>query len=203
VIAGRNDVARLLDGLPAHVRLVSDEVYVHYVDDPAFPDTTADVLAERPVIVIHSFSKVYGLAGLRLGYALAPPAIVARIARFRRAYHLSRLALVAGIAALEDAAHIERTINLARRERRVLHDAIAAMGIDVWESQANFVLVRPPDGEAMVNALADQGVRVRSTARNGFPGGIRVTAGLEHENRQFLRVFAHVLRRTPASSEPA
>ena len=201
VIATRDDVARLLGALPPHVLLVSDEVYSHYVDDPAFPDTTIDVLAGRSVIVIHSFSKVHGLAGLRLGYAFAAPAIIARVARFRRAYHLSRLALAAGIAALRDAAHIERTIDLARRGRRFLYDGIAAMGIEVWESQANFVLVRPPDGEGMVRTLAAHGIRVRSTARNGFPGGIRVTAGLEDENRRFLSAFADALDRAQSATD--
>ena len=76
------------------------------------------------------------------------------------------------------------------------------MGVDVWASQANFVLVRPPDGEAMVKALAKHGIRVRSTARNGFPGGIRVTAGLDDENRRFLTAFAHILGRIGQRPEP-
>ena len=93
VMAPRSDVMGLLNRLPPHVTLVSDEVYADYVDDPDFPDTTAALLANERVIVIRSFSKVFGLAGLRLGYALGPPAIVERLVRFLRPYHLSQYAV--------------------------------------------------------------------------------------------------------------
>ena len=195
VMAPHPDVMRLLNQLPAHVVLVSDEVYADYVDDPAFPDTTAAVLAAQRIIVIRSFSKVFGLAGLRLGYAFAPPALVERMTRFVRPYHLGRLAIVAGIAALEDTEHVRRTVELARHGRTVLYDELSALGVDVWQSQANFVMVRPPDGEAMLKALATRGIRARSTFKNGLPGALRVTAGLDSENEQFLDAFAEALGR--------
>lgn len=202
VMAPQADVTRLVNALPAHVVLVSDEVYADYVDDEAFPDTTAAVLADERVIVIRSFSKVFGLAGLRLGYAIAPPAIVQRLTRFVRPYHLGRLAIVAGIAALDDTDHMRRTVELARHGRRVLYEALSALGVNVWKSQANFVMVRPPDGEAMLNALAARGIRARSTVKNGLPGALRVTAGLETENARFLDVFAEALGRPRAGSAP-
>jgi len=195
VMAPGTDVMRLVNQLPPHVTLVSDEVYADYVDDPDFPDTTAALLADARVIVIRSFSKVFGLAGLRLGYALAPPSIVKRLSGFLRPYHLGRLALAAGIAALEDTAHVRRTIELAQRGRRLLYDELAALGVDVWKSQANFVMVRPPDGEAMLAALAQHGIRARSTLKNGLPGALRVTAGLDSENEGFLDAFAQTLGR--------
>jgi histidinol-phosphate aminotransferase len=195
-LAPSGDLRRLLNQLPAHVTVVSDEVYADYVDDPDFPDTTAAILAADRVIVIRSFSKVFGLAGLRLGYAIAAPPIVQRLARLLRPYHLGRLALVAGIAALEDTEHMRRTIELARRGRRVLHDELSALGVEVWKSHANFVMVRPQDGEAMLKTLAARGIRARSTLKNGLPGAIRVTAGLDSENDRFLDVFAQALGRT-------
>ena len=195
VMAPQTDVMRLLNHLPAHVVLVSDEVYADYVDDADFPDTTAAILEDRRIIVIRSFSKVFGLAGLRLGYAIAPPTLAQRLTRFVRPYHLGRLAIVAGIAALGDTEHLQRTIELARRGRAVLYDELSALGVDVWKSQANFVMVRPPDGEAMLNALARQGIRARSTLKNGLPGALRVTAGLDAENERFLDVFAEEIGR--------
>ena len=195
VMAPQTDVMRLLHHLPAHVVLVSDEVYADYVDDADFPDTTAAILEDRRIIVIRSFSKVFGLAGLRLGYAIAPPALAQRLTRFVRPYHLGRLAIVAGIAALEDTGHRQRTVELARRGRAVLYDELSALDVDVWKSEANFVMVRPPDGEAMLNALAKRGIRVRSTLKNGLPGALRVTAGLDAENERFLDVFAETLGR--------
>lgn len=195
VMAPHADVMRLRNQLPAHVVLVSDEVYVEYVDDADFPDTTTAVLADQPIVVIRSFSKVFGLAGLRLGYAIAPSPLVQRLRRFVRPYHLGRLALVAGIAALEDTAHVRRTVALARRGRGKLYDELFALGVDVWKSQANFVMVRPPDGEAMLDALAKRGIRARSTFKNGLPGALRVTAGLDSENERVLDVFAEALGR--------
>ena len=200
VMAPHADVMRLLNQLPAHVVLVSDEVYVDYVDDEDLPDTTAAILEGRQIITIRSFSKVFGLAGLRLGYAIAPPSLIERLTRFVRPYHLSRLAIVAGIAALEDTEHVRRTVELARNGRGVLYDELSALGVDVWRSQANFVMVRPPDGEAMLNALARQGIRARSTLKNGLPGALRVTAGLDAENERFLDVFAETLGRARARS---
>jgi histidinol-phosphate aminotransferase len=200
VTAPPSDVTRLLGQLPPHVTLVSDEVYADYVDDPRFPDTTAAVLADERVIVIRSFSKVFGLAGLRLGYALAPPSIIGQLTRFLRPYHLGRLSLVAGIAALEDTEHLQRAIELAQRGRRVLYDELSALGVDVWKSQANFVLARPPDGETMLKALAGQGIRVRSTLKNGLAGALRVTVGLDAENERFLDAFALTLGRSRARS---
>jgi histidinol-phosphate aminotransferase len=195
VMAPQTAVMPLIDRLPSHVTLVSDEVYADYVDDSAFPDTTAAILANQRVVVIRSFSKAFGLAGLRLGYALAPPSIIERLRRFLRPYHLGRLALVAGIAALDDTEHLRRTIELARRGRRVLYDELSALGVDVWKSQANFVMARPHDGEGMLKALARRGIRVRSTLKNGLPGALRVTVGLDSDNERVLDAFALTLGR--------
>lgn len=200
VMAPAREVSRLLDALPPHVVLVSDEVYADYVDDAGFPDSTAAVLEDRRLVVIRSFSKVFGLAGLRLGYAIAPPTLAQSMTRFLRPYHLSRLAIVAGIAALDDREHYRQTVDLAQRGRRMLFDALSALGVEVWKSQANFVMVRPPDGEAMVTALAGRGIRARSTLKNGLAGALRVTAGLDRENEQFLDAFASILGRPRAGS---
>jgi histidinol-phosphate aminotransferase len=184
----------LLDALPPEAVVVADEVYAHYVTSSEFPDSIGAVLAARPIVIVHSFSKVYGLAGLRLGYGVAPPALVARIARFHRRYHLGRLELVAGVAALADEAYVRASVERALTGRRQLCEGFERLGVVFWPSQANFVLMRPAvDAEEVCRKLADRGVRVRSTAANGLPGHVRVSIGLPAENTRLLEALDEVL----------
>lgn len=188
-------VERLLDTLPDGVMVVADEVYSHYVDDPAFPDSIAHVLNEQPLIVVQSFSKAYGLAGLRLGYAIARPDLIEQVARFRRPFHLGALALQGGIAALADRRHLAASVRLAREGRRYLVRELERLGVPCWPSQANFVLFRPPPPvEAVFEALIERGIMVRPTDSNGLPGHLRVSAGLPESNEAFVRALTEVLR---------
>ena len=177
----------LLDALPAHVTVVLDEVYYHFASRNDFPDAIGFVLEGRPVIVVHTFSKVYGLAGLRLGYGIAAPAAVERVARFKREYHHNRLAEVAGIAALGDGDYVRGTVAAVAKGRRHLYGELSRLGVPFWESDANFVLIRPPGAPGAVNAaLLRQRVRVRPTEGNGLPGHLRVTVGTESDNARFI-----------------
>ena len=99
---------QLMSGLPDHVLVVADEVYHHFVEDPTFPDSLRYVLENRNIVIVHSFSKAYGLAGLRLGYGIAEPEIANYIAGLHRGFHQNKLALAAGIAACQDQAHVRR-----------------------------------------------------------------------------------------------
>jgi histidinol-phosphate aminotransferase len=187
-------VGRLLDRLPDGAVLVADEVYSHYVDDPAFPDSLAHVLEGRPLIVVQSFSKAYGLAGLRLGYAIGRPDLIERIARLRRPFHLGELALRAGVAALADQAHLAASVALAREGRAFLAHELRRLGVPGWPSQANFVLFRPPlPARDVFERLIERGIMVRPTDSNGLPGHLRVSAGLRESNEAFVRALAEVL----------
>ena len=104
---------RLMDGLPENVLVISDEVYFHFVQDPAYPDSVRYVLENRPIILIHSFSKAYGMAGLRMGYAIAPPHIANYVAGLHRGFHQNRIAQVAAIAAIGDQAHLQANVKAA------------------------------------------------------------------------------------------
>lgn len=187
-------VEALIAGLPERVVLVADEVYVHYVTSPAFPDSIGHVLAGRPVVVVHSFSKALALAGLRLGYAVTRPGLAAAIAGVRRKFHLGRLDVAAGVAALSDEDFVRKTVELVHQELPYFYDTFRRFGVTYWPSDANFVLFRPPgDAGELVRQLAARGVMVRTTEANGMPGHVRVTVGLPDENRRFARALEELL----------
>jgi histidinol-phosphate aminotransferase len=185
---------RLIQGLPSHVLTISDEVYHHFVTSPDFPNTLDYVRQGKNVVVLHSFSKVFGLAGLRLGYGIARPEIADYLARARQPYHLSQLSMAGAMAALQDQAHIEETIALTIAGRNWLYETLQGLKLPVWPSQANFILFKPPLApEIIVRHLAGQGVMIRGLAGFYLPDYLRVTVGLPPENERFRAALAAAL----------
>jgi len=184
----------LLAALPPRVVVVADEVYADYVRRTDFPDSLGHVMAGTSVLVVHSFSKAYALAGLRLGYLVAAPETAAAIARVRRKFHLSRLDVAAGVAALEDQEFVGRSVALVHQELPFFYETFRRLGVRCWPTEGNFVLFRPRgDAGEVQRALAARGIRVRPTEGNGLPGHIRVTVGLPEENRRFLQALDEVI----------
>ena len=194
-IAPRADVERLLAHLPARTILVADEVYVHYVDDARYPDSIRHVLDNQPVVIVHSLSKAYGLAGLRVGYGIGRPDLIARVAAYRRPFHLSTLALRAAVAAIQDTEHLDRSVALARAGRRHLRQQLDRLGVTHWPSQGNFVLFRTetPARQAY-EQLLERGIMVRPTDSNGLPDHLRVSAGRPDANEAFIEALAAIER---------
>ena len=175
----------LLAGLPERVLVVFDEVYYHFVTNPQRADPLAAILDKANVIVVHTFSKAYGLAGLRLGYAVARPELAAQLAALRRPFHLSTLCLVAGLAALQDEAHVQRTVEVTLAGRDWLYGQIRELGLEAWLSQANFVLLRCPVPAAeWAEKLQGCGILVRPAF--GLPDCLRVSVGLPEANQAFI-----------------
>lgn len=192
------DVERLLAHLPPHAILVADEVYGHYVDDPAYPDSIQYIQHDRSVIIVHSLSKAYGLAGLRIGYGIGRPDLVERVAAYRRPFHLSTLAIRAGIAAIQDTAHLEQSVALARAGRRYLRRELNRLGVRTWPSQGNFVLFRTgTPAREVYERLLERGVMVRPTDSNGLPDHLRVSAGLPVANEAFIGALSAILGEQP------
>ncbi len=186
---------RLVSSLPADVLLVTDEVYYHYVTATDYPDSIRYIQQNKNVLIVHSFSKVYGLAGMRLGYGIAPVAIAQYIARFRQPYQINQLSLQAGIAALGDTEHVEKTVRLAHEEKVWLQDKLAEMDMPTWPSEANFILFRPPLEAAFVSEeLLKRGAMVRPMTGFYLPTHLRVSIGLPEENRRFIGALREVLR---------
>jgi histidinol-phosphate aminotransferase len=184
-----------LGAIPRHLVVVADDAYAEYVDDPEYPDTLRSQ-GERPlaVVTLRTFSKLYGLAGLRIGYAAAPASVIDAIGRIRQPFNVNALALVGALAALDDEEHVGRTLAVNRAGMACLTEAFRHLGLDYVPSAANFVLVRVGRARRVYEALLRRGVIVRPMEVYGFPEHVRVTVGLPEENRRFVEALTAVLR---------
>ncbi len=193
-IVTRDDMDRLYQGLPGNVTLVSDEVYHQFVTRPDYPDSPADAVAGRNVIVLHSFSKVYGLAGLRVGVVISRPDIVERLVGLRRTFHLGSLEMEAAAAAIGDQDHVAQSVALAEQGKKTLYAAFDRLGVDCWPSEGNFVLFRTPvPADEFAARMADRGILVGSGSRFGLTLSIRVSVGLPEANAAFISALESIL----------
>ena len=182
-----------LGRLPEHLLVVADEAYAEYVEDPEYPDTIRERGDRVPVLSLRTFSKLYGLAGLRIGYGVAAAPVIDVLDRIRQPFNVNALALAGARAALDDEEHVRRTLAANRAGMAFLVEAFRALGLAYVPSAANFVLVRVGDGARVYEALLRRGVIVRPMAVYGFPEHVRVTVGTEAENARFVAALRAVL----------
>jgi len=186
-------VYNLLDQLPDHVVVVYDEVYARYADAADYAEATEFVAKGFPVIGLNSFSKLFGLAGLRLGYAYTTPEIADYIRRLYKPFIINIIGIEAGIAALSDEVFLQETTQLIKSERPRILAALKEMGVKCWTSQSNFIQIRPEgDANQLVEDLLMEGIMVRPVAGFGSPGCVRVTIGTTEANDAFLEALEKV-----------
>ena len=181
--------------LPAHVIVVVDEAYFEYVRADGYESALPWIGRHPNLIVPRTFSKIYGLAGLRVGYGVSSPEVADVLNRVRQPFNVNSVALAAAGAALADGEHVERTARLNREGMRRLTLAFGAMGLEFIPSVGNFVCVdlgRP--AAPVYERLLREGVIVRPVANYGMPRHLRVTVGLLEENERFLGALEKVLR---------
>jgi histidinol-phosphate aminotransferase len=189
------DVQRLIDALPAGAVLVLDEAYYEFAKDvDGYPDSIAWVNRGAPVVVVRTFSKSYGLAGIRVGYAFAPAEVADAYNRVREPFDVNSLAQAAAIAALQDSQHLRRTLETNRAGMARIVARMRELGFETVESHANFVCIEVGDSKAVADALLRQGVIVRSGHVFDMPNHIRVTIGTPAEVERFLAAFESVGR---------
>ena len=184
---GKRDLERFIDGLPAHVVVAVDEAYRDFAQREDLPDAL-DAVRRRPgTIALRTFSKIVGLAGLRIGYGIADPELAGYLERARHPFNVSRLAEVAAAAALDDDEHIERTRRLTAEGIAYLTRELGGLGIEVWPSDANFLLARA--GEDAAERLQREGVIVRPLIGFGMPDFVRISIGLPEENERLVKAL--------------
>nr|WP_237332859.1 histidinol-phosphate transaminase [Zobellella iuensis] len=191
---GAAELKAFMNKVPAQVLVVLDEAYTEYVaEDERIP--SIDWLAEYPnLIVSRTFSKAYGLAGLRVGYMVCHPELVAVLNRVREPFNCNSLALAAAEAALDDEDYLNRAVELNRREMVRYQDFFQEKGLKYIPSRANFItLDLQRDAGPVYEALLREGVIVRPIAGYGLPTCLRISIGLEHENQRCLDALAKVL----------
>ena len=202
----RSEVERLHDGLPGHVLLVLDGAYAEFNSDPTFSDGIDLAREADNIIVTHTFSKLHGLAALRVGWAYAPAAVADAVDRIRLPFNTSIAGQAAAIAALADEDFQARSLAHVERWRPWLTQQLGGLGLEVVPSSANFILIGFPRSEGRVAGeaetfLAGRGLILRGVGGYGLPDHLRLTIGLEEHNRAVIDGLAAFLARTPVSSE--
>jgi histidinol-phosphate aminotransferase len=195
LLVGRDEWESFLAALPAGCVAVVDEAYIDFSDPDVRVRREHDVLAGRPVIVIRSCSKVFGLAGLRLGYAVADPAVTALLNVVQEPFNVNRVALAAGSAAVRSPGFVPRRRREVAEARAIFAQALAPAGVEVVDSQANFVLVHlGVDDGPVCERLMRKGLLIRGGASVGLPGYARVTMAPAELMRTTAREIVAALR---------
>jgi len=193
---GAAELDELLHGVPERVILVNDEAYLDYVRREDFPDALTLLEERRTLITLRTFSKVYGLAGLRLGYAMGDPELVGLLERARHPFNVNLLAQVAGCAALEDPEHVAQIRRMTHAGLEQLERAFDEIGLPYARSDANFVLVEVgPHAEEIHAQLLRAGVITRRMGSFGLNAHLRITVGLPEENKRMLEALRQELAR--------
>jgi histidinol-phosphate aminotransferase len=184
-----------LSKLPKRVIVILDEAYGDFVEDAFYPNGLDYIREKRQLIVLRTFSKVYGLAGLRIGYALGREDLVDCLYQVRDPFPVHRLAQVAAVAALNDEDHAIKSIQLVYEGKRYLYKELDRLGFSYIPSQANFILIDfEKDSEEIFQALLREGVIIRPGKIWGYPTFARVTIGRMDDNRRFIKALKKIMR---------
>ncbi len=191
--AGREELGRFVNAVPAHVLLALDEAYIEFLDE------VTDLLPEirngsRPnLLLMRTFSKIYGLAGIRIGYGIGHPDLIAALEKIRQPFNLNAVAQAGALAALDDLKHVEKTRRVNTRGLRLYTRTFRKLGLEFVSSLANFILVRVGDGQRVFRELQKLGVIVRPMGGYQLPEWIRISVGTTKENQRCLEALKTVL----------
>jgi histidinol-phosphate aminotransferase len=188
------DLDHFLDQLPPECIVCIDEAYSDYVQCRDFPNSQRFIAEGRPVVVVHTLSKAYALAGLRVGYATASKALALSIDKHRQRFNTGRLAQIAAIAAIGDTDHLAETIALNASGREWLSARLTELGFFFLPSEASFFLIKVGDAARVYNALKEGGVLVKQLDAFDLPEHIRVAVGTADENARFIDCLQRAVR---------
>lgn len=190
----RNDFEAFIKDIPSNVVIVLDEAYMEFVRDANCASGISYLDTDATLIVLRTFSKAYGLAGLRIGYGVMPEEISNFLNRVRQPFNTNSLAQAGAIAALDDEPFLQKTIRLVHEGVDYFYDALSKMGVAYFETQANFLLVDVQrNADDVYEEMLKLGIIVRSMTSYGFPSYIRVNVGLESENKRFIEALEKVI----------
>jgi histidinol-phosphate aminotransferase len=194
-VVPKAELLQFANQIPAHVLLVLDEAYIEFLDDPA--DFVSEIRdGKRPnLLLMRTFSKIFGLAGLRLGYGIANPDLISTLEKVRQPFNINSIAQAGALAALEDVEHMRKTRENNSRGLRLYTEAFQKLGLEYVPSSGNFILVRVGDGQGVFSALQKQGVIVRPMAGYQLGEWIRISVGTPQENERCLATLKSALGR--------
>ncbi|HBD07918.1 MAG TPA: histidinol-phosphate transaminase [Syntrophobacteraceae bacterium] len=194
-IVGKHELAEFLEGLPSDVVVVLDEAYIDFVRDQECPNGFDEVQrAAPPVVVLRTFSKAYGLAGLRIGFGVMPAQVADYLNRVRQPFNTTTLSQVAALAALEDDEFLAITRRNTWDGLTYLYGELERLSLPYVPTQANFILIEVPvEARRLYEAMLRRGVIIRSMASYGLPRYVRINVGLPEENQRLVRTLDEVL----------
>jgi histidinol-phosphate aminotransferase len=193
-IIRKKDFDWLLTSLPEHVMVVVDEAYGEYVQSGDFPDSLKYLNSGKKIIILRTFSKIYGLAGLRIGYGISDEQMINYLEKIREPFNTSSLAQVGALAALDDEEHVEKSKKNNQDGLQYLYAALNRLGLEYLPTEANFFLVNvKKDAQVIFQSLLREGIIVRPMDSYGLKEYVRVTVGLPEENRRFIQALEKVL----------
>ncbi|RLA85800.1 MAG: histidinol-phosphate transaminase [Deltaproteobacteria bacterium] len=186
----QGDFERFIEWVPEYVLIVIDCAYAEFVASEGYPRLGWLLTLDRPILVLRTFSKFFGLAGLRIGYGVAREELVGVLRKVHQPFNISVLALAAALGALEDLEFQRETRRVILEGKRMLEEGFREVGIEYLRSEANFFLVKVGDGkERLLELLEEGGIIVRDMRGYGLPDYIRVSIGRAEENRRFIEVL--------------
>lgn len=193
-IVDKDEVAEFFRRVPEDILVIMDEAYIEYIDDPRYPDSFKYLRDGKNILILRTFSKIYGMAGTRLGYGIAPKEIIAGLAKLHISFNVNRLSQVAGLAALDDERHVRRSRAVNEAGKAYLYEAYGKLGLFFLPTFANFIFVEfARDSQIVFEALQKKGIITRTIKEYGFPQALRITIGTEEQNRKLIRALNSVL----------
>jgi len=200
----REEFEEFLAAVPDGVLVVLDEAYIDYALSMDLRQSVEAYRKRKNLLILRTFSKVYGLAGLRIGYGIGRPELLSAMNRLRTPFNTSGVAQAAALAALDDNEHVTRCIETNATERKRLSEGLARLGFRPVPSEANFVfMVVGPEAKAVSDDLLQMGVIVRPLGWMGFPEAIRISVGTAEENDKCLSAMARVILKRAGKGELA
>ena len=193
-IATKEEVEEFFEQVPGDILVVMDEAYFEYIDDPHYPNSFKYFREGKNILILRTFSKIYGLAGVRLGYGIGSKEIIASLAKLRISFNVNRLSQIAGMAALDDDRHVHKGKAVNEAGKEYLYDAYKKLGLFYLPTYANFIFVDfARDGQIVFEALQREGIITRTIKEYGFPHALRITIGTEEQNQKLIRALKKVL----------
>ncbi len=191
----KDELDEFISKVPDNILVVIDEAYKEYITDPNYPDSMKYFNEGKNVIILRTFSKIYGLAGVRLGYGIAKEDVIASLMKLRVSFNVNRLAQYAGIAALDDLEHIKKGIELNEEGKRFLYDAYNKLGLFYLPTYANFIFVDfPKDSQVIFEELKKRGIITRTIKEYSFPNALRITIGTGKQNKRLIKELGSILK---------
>lgn len=183
------ELSKFMNAMPRRIVVVLDEAYAEYVTDSAYPDSLQLQKEFENLVILRTFSKIYGLAGLRIGYGIAHPDVIKSLHNSRTQFSVNRLGSAAALAALDDTKFVEECAHINERERTILYKELKRMGFNVTPSQGNFLMVEfaeTGEMDKIFETLKDAGITVRPLGPFGVEKGLRISVGRPEENKKLI-----------------